>query len=60
MDAADVAEEREELIRQKGIEHARTARYDLKGADDCLKCGEPNDRCHEGYATCTDCVEGAQ
>lgn len=30
----------------------------LAGPDDCLKCGDWNDRAGEGYAVCSACVEG--
>lgn len=59
MGATEKAQEVEIWQRENAIEKARRAAADLDGPASCARCGEPNDRRKQGYAICTDCMEGA-
>lgn len=58
-DVADLAQERIERICAADIERSKANASSMKGEPVCRKCGGPNDRYHDGYAVCSDCVPGA-
>ncbi|WP_181919586.1 hypothetical protein [Alkalilimnicola ehrlichii] len=53
---ADIAD-KAAALQAAEIEHSiRQRAGHLDGPDDCVKCGEWNDRAEQGYAVCTACV----
>lgn len=58
-DVADLATERMERYHSADIERSKAQASHMKGEQTCRKCGGPNDRYHDGYVVCSDCVPGA-
>lgn len=56
-DLIDQAQERIEREERYHMERSRVNAKSMKGEQVCRKCGGPNDRYHDGYVVCSDCVE---
>ena len=52
--------ERMEKSESYMIERSKAAASSMKGEQECRKCGGPNDRFHDGYVVCSDCVQAEQ
>lgn len=55
-DVCDQTDERDELLHESNIKNAGSS-YQERTVNDCMKCGETNDRKNLGYATCRSCFE---
>lgn len=56
MDITDHATEREQEQRDEAIKHSLNSDVHKDGPEDCMKCGEINNRRKQGFAVCSDCV----
>lgn len=57
-DVVDLAQDREEKNTAYAIQRSKANASQMKGEQKCRKCDGPNDRYHDGYVVCSDCVSG--
>lgn len=55
-DVTDIASEREERMKRDALRNVANVALLKKRERLCRKCGEVNDRYHEGYVVCSDCM----
>lgn len=58
MNSIDRGCKAEQFLRDLDIKRAKEKRAHMDGPKLCVKCGYRNDRKRQGYAVCSDCMEG--
>lgn len=56
-DIADIADIQNSKLLDIDIQNSLVSSNTRKGPNDCLTCGDWNDRADSGYATCNDCFD---